>query len=124
MSKRTNLIFRVQLVKYAWVNVEAHDEDESVEIAEHIDFGWDEQELFDDSDIEVYAVEKGGVEPDFEMDTIYTKDDGEMSYDEYIEEVENGNTEEDNFGWDMTNQTSLQFRISYGNNRRKSDSVR
>lgn len=108
MSKRTNKIYRVQLAKYAWINVEAHSPDEAMKIAENADLGNDIDDDFEDSDISVHSSESYGVDPDEDMTVIFTKD-GEMTYDEYMADVEEGNTEEDNFGWDMTNQTEINF---------------
>ena len=116
---RTNNIYRVQLAKYAYICVEADSEEETMHIAEAFTDEIDD-DIFEDSDVSVHACDVGAEEVDestYDADTIYTAD-GAMDRDDYLEaweeqkeldEEEEAKEPWQRGGWDMTNQTSLNF---------------
>lgn len=93
MSKRTNSIVAVTLAKYATVYVEADSPEEAMNLVkENKDEIYDElmselDDQFEDSSIEVDSCEAYTTEVEDWMDYIWA--DGEaISYDEYMEELE------------------------------------
>ena len=57
MSKRTNKIFNVQVVKYAWMAVEADSPGEAMELAKKYTDEYITDKDFEDSEVEVNACE-------------------------------------------------------------------
>lgn len=92
--KRTDKIYNVQLVRYAWVAVEADSPDDAIEKARNylengtIDIG-DLEDKFEDSEVNVHACEIYYNEIDeYNVDDIIYTEDGEMTAEEYVEQLE------------------------------------
>ena len=93
MSQRTNSIFPVTIAKFANVYVEANSPKEAMDIVRenlteiYNELTWDIDDQFDDSDMEVHSCDSYPEEADDYMKYIWA--DGEaISYDDYIEELE------------------------------------
>ena len=92
MAKRTNNIYNVQVVRYAWIAVEAENESEAMGIAQNSELeNYIDDDEFEDSEIDVYACEthSNGIDDMFlsDDDYILTKD-GAMTAEKYRQELE------------------------------------
>lgn len=88
--KRTNKIYQVQVVAYAWVAVEADNEEAAIDfVKENMDEMMTE-DCFDDSDVEVRYVEDEVYSiDDVSEDTIWTCD-GVMTKKAYKKAMKGG----------------------------------
>ena len=93
MSKRTNSIFAVTIARFANVYVEAETPEEAMKVVEEdLDKIYDEymsdiDDQFEDSSMEVHSCDAYPEEAEDYMNFIWA--DGEaLTYDEYIEELE------------------------------------
>lgn len=89
MSKRTNELYCVQIVRSAFVYVEADSPRDAMDIAGEVACGELDDEDYWNSDEEVASVETYSHEIDDldEDDRIFTRE-GEISYDDYADQVE------------------------------------
>lgn len=92
MAKRTNKIYNVQVVRYAWIAVEADNENEAMGIAQNSELeNYIDDDEFEESEIDVFACETySNVIDDMFLsddDYILTKD-GAMTAEEYRQELE------------------------------------
>lgn len=85
MSKRTDTIYGVTVVKSATMYVEADSVDEALKIADKHCSELSDSDFWD-SDNEVFSCESYPSESDDYMENIYTKD-GKMSFDTYVEQL-------------------------------------
>lgn len=93
MTKRTNNIYNVQVVRNAWIAVEAENESEAMSIAQNVELeNYIDDDEFEESEIDVFACEtySRGIDDMFlsDDDYILTKD-GAMTAEEYRNELEN-----------------------------------
>lgn len=91
MAKRTNKIYNVQVVRYAWIAVEAESENEAMGIAQNSELeNYIDDDEFEESEIDVFACETyaQGIDDMFlsDDDYILTKD-GAMTAEEYRNEL-------------------------------------
>ena len=87
MSKRLDNIYAVTIAKYATMWVEAENADEAVKYAKkHCDEL--DEDKFDDSEHEVDSWEPGAYQAEDFMDEIWVEDGKTLTYDEYIDELE------------------------------------
>lgn len=86
MGNRTDKIFAITIAKYATMYVEANNPSEAVDYAKKHCDELDDRD-FEDSENCVESWEDFEYQAEEYMDKIYTPD-GEMSFDEYIEELE------------------------------------
>ena len=91
MAKRTNNIYSVQVVRYAWIAVEAENENEAMGIAQNSELeNYIDDDEFEESEIDVFACETyaRGIDDMFlsDDDYILTKD-GAMTAEEYRQEL-------------------------------------
>lgn len=86
MSKRTDKIYCVTVVKYANM---ADSPQEAMEIAKKYTDEYITDEDFEDSEVDVYQSDSYASNADWfdEAKYIFTKD-GAVSYDQYVEELE------------------------------------
>jgi uncharacterized protein (UPF0212 family) len=92
MAKRTNKIYNVQVVRYAWIAVEAESENEAMSIAQNSELeNYIDDDEFEESEIDVFACEtySNDINDMFLSDDDYvlTKD-GAMTAEEYRQELE------------------------------------
>jgi len=93
MSKRTNSIVAVTIAKYATVYVEADTPQEAAEIVKNnLDDIYDAMasdidDQFEESDIEVDSYDSYTTDAEDNMYIIWTPD-GEKTYDEYMDELD------------------------------------
>lgn len=92
MEKRTNKIYNVQVVRYAWIAVEAENENEAMGIAQNSELeNYIDDEEFEESEIDVFACETHSNNTDdillSDDDYILTKD-GAMTAEEYRQELD------------------------------------
>lgn len=86
-KKRSDNIYCITVAKYATMWVEAESEDEAVKYAKkHCDEVDDD--AFGDSDVEVDSWETGAYEASEDMEKIWVEDGKTLTYDEYMDELE------------------------------------
>jgi len=86
MSKRTNKIFNVQVVQYAWMAVEADSPSEAMELAKKYTDEYITEKDFEDSEVDVNACESYPSDIDDYEDgvNIFTAD-GVMKAEDYAD---------------------------------------
>ena len=92
MSKRTNELYRVTMVRYAYIAVEAHNPDEAMKIAgEQAVNNLDDNDYWDSGDnvesCDTYPVDIEQFNRIDDHTRIFTVD-GELSFDEYYDQLE------------------------------------
>lgn len=86
-KKRTNSIVAVTVAKYATMYIEAESPEEAYKYATEYCHEVSDSE-FEDSDIYVDSWEAYTTEAEKYMDEIWVEDGNTMSYDDYIDELE------------------------------------
>lgn len=95
-KKRTDNIYCITVAKYATMWVEADSEDEAVKYAKKYCDEVDDDEFWG-SGTEVDSWETGAYQADEDMKKIWVEDGVTMTYDEYMDELEDG-------AWDEVRQ--------------------
>ena len=94
-KKRTDNIYCITVAKYATMWVEADSEDEAVKYAKEYCDDVDDDD-FEGSSIEVDSWEPWAYQAEEDMEKIWVEDGKVLTYDEYMDELEDGAWDEEN----------------------------